>query len=163
MASNVTKRVLLAGLILGVSSSSYAKKYGMAGCGLGSLIIDPSGSQTSAATTNNTAYNQLFGISFGTSNCDTKEEMAVIMNQENFVVTNLSTLSKEMAQGKGESLAAFSATLGCSHDSDSAVARELQANYSEIFKSPGAMAVLDTSKDVLKGNPEISSKCQYLN
>ena len=164
MAITVTKRILLAGLLVSVSQVSFAaKKYGRAGCGLGSLIMSPSGSQTSAATSNGSAYNQAFGISSGTSNCVSSNEMAVISNQENFVVTNFSTLSKEMAQGKGEALAAFSQTLGCSNEVYPAVAQELQANYQEIFKAPGAMATLDTSKDFIKGNPTISSKCQYLN
>lgn len=157
------------GLVLGLSSlllgatALVAGPYGMAGCGLGSMVIAPSGSQTSASTTNGTAYNQLFGISSGTSNCKSSAEMAAISRQEDFVSVNLGTLSKEMAQGSGESLAAFSETLGCDQMVVSDVAVELKSNYQMIFKSPGAMAVLDTSKNVLKSNPSISSHCQYLN
>ena len=48
---------------------SFARQYGMAGCGLGSLAFEPGEGQISAATTNGTFYNQFFGISSGTLNC----------------------------------------------------------------------------------------------
>ncbi len=134
----------------------------MAGCGLGSILIAPSGSQTSAATSNGTG-SQLFGVTSGTSNCKSPKEMAVITNQENFVSLNLGTLSKEMAQGSGESLAAFTETLGCDQESFSTVASTLKSNYGTIFSAPGAMAVLDTTKVILKSDPSVSSRCQYLN
>lgn len=172
----VTKRVLLAGLALGISSISFAaknaskdsgkssgRKYGMAGCGLGSMIIEPSGSQTSAATTNGVAYSQLFGITSGTSNCEETKEVAAITSQETFVATNLTTLSKQIAQGEGDLLAAFSTTLGCPSETLPTVATELKSNFAEIFKAPGAMAVLDTSKDILRANPIASANCLYLN
>ena len=157
------KNCLVLGMLLGSSTAVLAQKYGMAGCGLGSIVIEPSGSQTSAATTNGLFGSQLFGITTGTSNCKPAGEMAIINMQEEFIATNLNTLSKEMAQGSGESLAAFTETLGCQQDSYALVASELKANYSTIFSAPGAMAVLDTSKMVLKGNPVASSNCQYLN
>src|SRR5690348_11977029 len=46
--------------------------YGMAGCGLGSLVFGPNDApvaQVLAATTNGTFASQTFGISSGTSNC----------------------------------------------------------------------------------------------
>jgi len=163
LSKGVCNGFVAGGLALLSTTSMAAKPYGMAGCGLGSLVIEPSGSQTSASTTNGTAYNQLFGISSGTSNCKTSAELAVIQKQEDFIATNLGTLSKEMAQGTGESLAAFSETLGCEQTSFGDVAAELKSNYHTIFKAPGAMAVLDTSKDILRSNPELQSRCQYLN
>lgn len=163
MAFNVKRGLVLGLLMLGSTASFAGAKYGMAGCGLGSIIFKPNGSQSSAATSNGLGSNQLFGITAGTSNCKTTDELAVISKQEDFVAVNLGTLSKEMAQGSGESIAALSETLGCESGVQQNVAVELKANYHTIFKAPGAMAVLDTTKNVLKGNPSISSHCQYLN
>lgn len=55
----------------------FKRKYGMAGCGLGSVLMGSRGAQISAGTTNGTSYNQSFGISFGTLNCiDSNKKMA---------------------------------------------------------------------------------------
>jgi hypothetical protein len=156
------RNVVVAGVMGMGSVAVVAGPYGMAGCGLGSMVIDPSGSQTSAATTNGTAYNQLFGITSGTSNCKAPSEVAVITRQEDFVANNLSTLSKDMAKGSGESLNAFAETLGCDQMALNDVAGALKNSYSTIFAAPGAMAVLDTSKTILKANPTTSSRCQFL-
>ncbi len=161
MALGIEKALVFGAMIVG-SSSAFAAGYGRAGCGLGSLIISPSGPQTIAGTLNQYS-GQSLAITTGTSNCKTTSEMAVISKQEDFVSVNLGTLSKEMAQGAGESLAAFSETLGCDQAAFDSVALELKSNYRTIFKAPGAMAVLDTTKDVLKGIPSIGSRCLYLN
>ena len=90
---------------MGLTGQAWAKRnYGLAGCGLGSVVIGSNGGQISAATTNSTFYSQAFGISSGTSNCIPTQEMAVIMKQEQFLAANLNTLQKEMAQGSGETL-----------------------------------------------------------
>ena len=54
-----------------VSSSvaQASRKYGMAGCGLGSVVSGRSGNQISAATGNGLFWSKYFGISFGTMNC----------------------------------------------------------------------------------------------
>ncbi len=147
-----------------VSGQASAKRnYGVAGCGLGSLIIDPGGSQTSAATTNGTAYNQYFGITSGTSNCTPTSDMAVIVEQEKFVVANLGTLSKDMARGQGESLSALSETLGCSSSVLPQFSSHLQNGYGEIFTAPGAIAVLDATKAQLMKDELFRTNCKHIN
>ena len=61
------------GMLL-LSPSAFAAGYGEAGCGLGSLLFGTQSGpiQIFAATTNNSSYNQAFGITSGTSNCDAK-------------------------------------------------------------------------------------------
>ena len=44
------------------------RKYGIAGCGLGSVLFGTSGG-VFAYTTNSSSGNQVFGITSGTSNC----------------------------------------------------------------------------------------------
>lgn len=139
-------------------------KYGMAGCGLGSLVIQDHGNfpQIFAATTNNTSGNQSFGITSGTSNCTTATQMAALKAQENFVAQNLSTLSKEMAKGEGEALRSFASTFGCEEAAFSAFAETLQASYSEIYQAPGAMAVLNNIRTTLKKDAVLPAKCENL-
>jgi len=58
-------------LALGLgASSAMADSFGMAGCGLGSMLIQSNGKeQIFVATTNGSSGSQTFGITSGTSNC----------------------------------------------------------------------------------------------
>ena len=116
--------------------------YGMAGCGLGSMAIAPDGNQVFASTINQTSY-QSFAISSGTSNCLETTKAAAFSAQQEFITTNFSILSKEIAQGDGEALKAFSNTFGCPKNSYSSFATQMQSSYSKIFAAPGSMAALD--------------------
>ena len=149
--------------ILCLSQQVQAKAaYGMAGCGLGSVIIGSEGGQISAATTNGTSYSQPFGITSGTSNCKTSEEMAVIMKQHEFLSANLSTLQKEMAQGQGQTLDAFIEVLGCSDEVQGAASESLVKGYSAIFSAPGIEQVLDVAKQQLIKDQNLAQQCSSL-
>src|SRR4051812_27182855 len=111
------KKLLLLGIAAAfslVSASAHAKaKYGMAGCGLGTFVFKENNKmQVLAATTNATGV-QTFGITTGTSNCTAGDKTAELQRQQQFILANLSTLNKEMAEGSGDTLKAFAATLGC--------------------------------------------------
>lgn len=155
--------LLSAFLLWGLTAGeAMARKYGMAGCGLGSMVIKPSGSQTSAATTNGTSGNQTFGITFGTSNCNSASEMAALNDQQMFVTTNLHSLSKEAARGHGNTLQAFSATFGCSIDARPEFNDAMRTHFQEVFRAPGAIAVLEKSRSLLLENKNLAKQCQYL-
>lgn len=112
------------------------KTYGPAGCGLGSMIFeaDSGFTQIFAATTNGTSGNQTFGISSGTSNCDGTSGGSA--STKAFVQTNRVALSKDIARGRGETLASLSQLAGCG--SPDAVGRTLQKNFKQIFPSAQA-------------------------
>src|SRR4051794_17383876 len=78
--------------------------YGSAGCGLGSLIFEPSSgfTQVFAATTNGTFGTQTFGISSGTSNCAGGGGGSA--SARAFVETNRVALVKDIARGSGETI-----------------------------------------------------------
>lgn len=142
---------------------AYAKRlYGRAGCGLGSMLFKPSGNQSSAWTSNSSSGNQTFGITSGTSNCVPTNRTIKAVAQEQFITTNLAMLAKDMARGEGETLVAFTNVLGCPNQDFPAVAAQLKGSYSEIFAAPGALAVLDASKDHLLDDPALAHVCAYL-
>ncbi|GIX42423.1 MAG: hypothetical protein KatS3mg129_2156 [Leptospiraceae bacterium] len=125
----------LVGLIAGISligiSSLSAAPYGMAGCGLGSLIIKENNIlQIFAATTNGTFGNQTFGITTGTSNCTPNSSAYQEKQQEIFVTVNFESLESEMAMGKGEKIMAFSQMLGCDSETFAKISKE---KYKEFF------------------------------
>src|SRR5258706_15841849 len=92
--------LITVGMML-LSPSAFSAGYGDAGCGLGSLLFgtQPGPIQALASTTNNSTYNQAFGISSGTSNCDAKGMDTATLEQEWFVASNFSSLAKDMASG----------------------------------------------------------------
>ncbi len=153
---------LLFGGIIGFGSKAEARKYGMAGCGLGSMVLGPSGSQVFAVTTNGSFGSQLFGITSGTSNCKPSKTVAAMMRQHDFLAVNMVTLQKELAQGGGATVAAFVGVLGCSEGAEQEAASILTSGYEEIFRAPGIEGVLDTAKDVLLQHKVTAAACKHL-
>jgi hypothetical protein len=126
--------VAVVGLFLAMPSQSRATDYGMAGCGLGSMLIKDDGIvQIFAATTNGTSANQTFGITSGTSGCVADGVVMADKEQEAFAELNFEQLQHDMAQGSGEYLAAFVTLLGCTDDVRSDVYRFAQDNYAATF------------------------------
>lgn len=126
-------------LVAGFAMASSAANYGMAGCGLGSILMGTKGSQVSAATTNGTGV-QTVGITLGTSNC--AEDGVALRNSEvnSFAEANFESLKSEMAQGKGENLEVLASLMGCDA---AAMGSTVRADYSSIFDradvTPGQM------------------------
>lgn len=147
-----------------ISSASFAAGYGAAGCGLGSIVFgsQPGFMQVFASTTNGTSGNQTFGITSGTSNCVPGSKSEAFNNQREFLNSNITVLAKEAAQGDGETLRAFTSTLGCSTSAYSDVAKTLQANHGAIFSAPGTEAVLFATHEALHDNKNAVNNCKDL-
>ncbi len=119
------------GLLRQADRAVSGQRYGMAGCGLGSVIMgSESGfTQVFAATTNGTSGNQTFGITSGTSNCEGASGLRG-SRAADYVVANRLQLETDIARGQGESIEALALISGC--DSNG-MAQNLQGRYSEIF------------------------------
>ncbi|MCW5830491.1 MAG: DUF3015 family protein [Deltaproteobacteria bacterium] len=148
-----------------------AAKYGMAGCGLGSIIFasgqdadkainDQRVKQVLAATTNGTFGTQTFGITTGTSNCTSggtarNEEAEQMM----FAEANFKQIARDMANGGGEYVTAFSALLGCSGSQD--FASVAQKQYETIFPAAGTTpaGMLMTVKATVASDPGLAQTC----
>ena len=103
--------LLATGLLF--SASAFAKHYGAAGCGLGSIVMGKSGNQVIASTTNGTSGSQTFGITSGTSNC--VDHHGQKMSLTPYIETNQQQLLSEMAKGRGEALAGLAHLMGCAN------------------------------------------------
>ncbi len=127
-------------------------KYGMAGCGLGSLVFKDNtmGSQIGASLVNSPGWIglfvsalsntlnyigsvQTFAISSGTLNCEkpSSAETAAL----DYIRENEQNLQKDIARGNGDSLNALAKVLGC--DSNN-LSSGLKSNYSKIYGSAQA-------------------------
>lgn len=148
--------------LLATSGSAFAKrKYGMAGCGLGSVIMGKKG-QISAATTNGLFGSQPFAITSGTSNCVPDKVESAMLEQEHFLTANLTILQKEMAQGGGETVGALSEVFGCEGNSKDVASQVLCQNHDEIFSQPGIENIRDAATKALQANAATAEGCQRL-
>ena len=145
--------------VLSIASVATADaKYGMAGCGLGSMLFgnEPGIIQVLAATTNGTSGNQTFGITTGTSNCeDTGGGSA---SAKAFVETNRDAFAKDVARGTGETISSLTTLAGC--QDAAAVGATLQQSFTTIFPEASIedTQVSDAVVDTLKSHPELSCK-----
>lgn len=140
------------------ASAKFSREYGMAGCGLGSVIVGKSGAQIFAATTNSTAYNQMFGITFNTLNCLDGTENQVADKTDFYIHTNQAAIQGDIARGSGETLAALSKVLRCDSPAFGSV---LQKNYGEIYTQENLPAneVTDAIITVIKNDETLSAQC----
>lgn len=104
--------------------------YGVAGCGLGSIVFGPKPGmiQIVAATVNDTAGSQTFGITTGTSNCDIPEmgQQAAV-----FIEVNKEVVRKEASRGQGETVRTIANMLNCHGEQQ--LGTEMKNNYEQYF------------------------------
>lgn len=140
------KKVLVSLALAGtLVSGTFAAANSNTGCGLGSYLIDKKGLVWNILqlTTNSTLWNQTFGITSGTLGCK-NEGLVMDTRTQEFVASNMDQLSKEIAQGKGESLDTLVELLKIEDKEGFKVA--LQENYNKLYASKDAQMA-----DVLGG------------
>lgn len=139
-------------------AASFSREYGMAGCGLGAVVVGKRGGQIFAATTNGTLSNQLFGITFGTLNCVDGPNNEVAQNMDKFIVTNRAALSADVAKGDGETLSALTQVMGCNVQSHE-MGRVLKANYNQIFVNDAQPNIVTDSIISVIMDSQVASQC----
>lgn len=146
----------------GKEKKAFSREYGMAGCGLGSVIIGKKGGQIFASTTNDLSLNQMIGITAGSLNCMDQASSEVASQVDTFILANRSQIQGDIAKGNGETVSTLATVLGCEKQS-SQVGVELKNNYEVIF-SDGAYTneITDSIISVIKNNKELSAQCNHL-
>ncbi len=155
---NKTITVLVVSAAMAVSSLAMAGEYGMAGCGLGAIVMGPDGGQTSAATTNGSFGSQLFGITSGTSEC-IDADTAASLDQEAFLLHNYASISKDAAGGEGQYLAAFATVLGCSAEAQPAFFSMSKRQHAELFTGQAPRVVLQQVKTAALQDAVLKASC----
>lgn len=139
--------------------------WGMAGCGLGSIVMKGKRdkvSQVVAATTNGTLWNNTFAASFGTSNCDPKQALTAQTTRKNaelFVSANRSQLELDVARLNGEALVGLTEVMGCSNADK--VGAALHQNYAGLFNNATDAELGNKIVDTMN-SAGLSSECRYL-
>lgn len=143
------------------SQTNYSRPYGMAGCGLGNYVVGKSGSQILAATTNGTAWNQMFGITFGTSNCDDSQNLNKTASRlDNFISGNKVAIASDAAKGEGETVAVLAKLMNCSDSAN--LGASLQSNFGNIFSRYDLTAneISDNLLTVVINDQNLSQQCK---
>lgn len=139
--------------------------YGMAGCGLGSMVFSRNvrSEQWMAAILNDGFFPQSFSISTGTSNCVDVDEEQSQAEQEIFIDSNFHALRVDAARGDGESLRAYAELLGCHkeglYDSFASLS---QGQFSYIFSDAQPRSVAERYRDSLKRSRALKTRCDRL-
>jgi len=128
------------------------------GCGLGAQIFKgQSGlfAHTSAATTNGTSANQLFGLTSGTLDCNPSNVVSNEYQRLNFVSANLDNLSQEMAQGGGSHVQALAALYDIAPADHAQFYRMTQRQTPQLLDSSrqGAEALLASLDTAISADP----------
>jgi hypothetical protein len=158
------KLALLASGIIAAAgiTAAHAAPYGMAGCGLGSVIIGADGFiQVFAATTNGTSASQTFGITTGTSNCVRSGVVLADKEQEAFFEANFAELQRDIAAGGGDHLSGLSELFSCTDEVRPTVNEVAQQSYEMIFPNGDTSPVhaLYMLKVSLSRNDAIAAAC----
>ena len=139
---------------------AFARNYGMAGCGLGSVIIKSNGfAQVFAATTNGSFYSQLFGITSGTSNCTTDGVLEATREREAFVDSSKEELMADISAGQGEYLSTLASMYSCEESAIPAFGKVAQSNYETLINMDSASDILTALESKLSENETIVKSC----
>jgi len=142
-------------MIAGAAFAGQAKNN--TGCGLGSMLFQNNADnsvllQAFQATTNYTLGNQTFGITTGTSECQQPKNFVSNERATEFMVANMDSLARDIAQGRGETLDAFAEIIGVPAEKRPEFYSQLQNGFAKIFTSPGVQmaSVMDNISTVSK-------------
>lgn len=149
---------------MGAASSARAQTYGMAGCGLGSILFGKDDSklmQILAATTNSFFGTQTFGVTSGTSNCVSGGVVKAEREQAAFAEVNFQDLKRNMATGGGEFLSSFSTLLGCEDAAKPALFKMSQEKYESILPTDKTTPIqlVVGMKAQIKANARLATAC----
>ncbi len=126
--------------------------YGMAGCGLGSVILkeNTQGMQILAGTTNPIYGTNTFAMTTGSSNCVEHTPSYAKLEQEVYIGANLNDLKADAARGQGARLTGLAEVFGCA-DVD-AFGKVSQSKFETIFAGTESNHVVENYHQVLSAS-----------
>ncbi|APJ02433.1 DUF3015 family protein [Silvanigrella aquatica] len=134
-------------------------QWGMGGCGLASLFIKEKDMlpQIAASFVNGiSGSTQSSAITTGSSNCVASRNDLAAKEQEVFITVNLSSLSKEAAQGSGDHISALAEVFGCPNEQ---FAKLSQTKYQQIYSQNEPTVVLKNYLKEVKSDQNLSKIC----
>lgn len=141
------------------------RKYGMAGCGLGSLLLRPEGKVPGVLQwiTNGFGLGQGFTISAGTSYCEDNPVGLTMQQQDIFVAINFDSLRHEIAAGGGQKLNSLGVLMGCPVSQLPQFSSVMRKNYPAVFQSEKQATpekLIDFVRTEMQKDGELADSCK---
>lgn len=141
------KKLILAAVLAGASTTALADAAGGNGCGWGNMLLEgKSGLPVHLLATliNGTSYNATFGMTTGTNGCNTNVKLSY--DGKALVMTHgmMDEVAANAAVGEGDALTALAVVLGIQPEDRPAFARLAHDNFSKLFPNADV-----TSEDVV--------------
>jgi hypothetical protein len=155
---------VVAALALFTTTQTARAADGSSGCGPGWYIFKDVSLVSSSlrGTTNGILFPvTTIGMTFGTSNCSAHKIVDNQGESVKFATLAYHDLVVQMAQGKGEHLAAFANTLGCPWQTQIEFNRTLQASFQRIVPTDAVApeAIVDQVRVELQTQPLLAQAC----
>jgi|APSaa5957512622_1039677.scaffolds.fasta_scaffold142576_2 hypothetical protein len=129
------KKILFVLLFFAIPSVGWAAGAGSGpGCGLGAVVFKSKSGffpHTSAATTNQSSFSQLGGISSGTSGCGGYETIRI---SAAFIKANQEQFATDMSRGEGEVLDNYIALIGVRSEDYTVIRQFFKTNFSAVYQ-----------------------------
>ena len=156
------KKMLVAALLLGASSSALAVAPGGPGCGWGNMLIKGQSGlpiHLLATIVNGTSGNATFGMTTGTNGCSTSG--ALTYGGRSLLTMNgvMDEVAHDMAQGQGEALTALAVSMGVQQGDRAYFDQVMHQNFAVIFPSDKVTAgdVMTNIENVMKQDQRLKS------
>jgi hypothetical protein len=149
------------------NKKKYEPRYGMAGCGIGSLVIKDKDRNSQigvwavnfGATYLLSSFSPTFAMTSGTSNCtdrareeDSDEGAILRQEQEVYISANLEDIKKDAARGDGQFLDGLAEVFGCTSDQASVTLKQIsRENFGQLFDSSEPSVIRDNYVQGLRG------------
>jgi hypothetical protein len=147
----------------GPKVAEYKVAYGMAGCGLGGLILgrhNNKGAQIGAFFLNQIGFQSSAISCSKSSGCDAGPDIRTASTEQKvFLEVNLASLSRDAARGGGAHLNAFAAILGCEGKAQQRFVQLSRERYNDIFATENADEVLHQYQEALNGDELLHDAC----
>ena len=159
------KKLAISAAIAALSFSGASFADSGPGCGLGTQIFKgQSGlfAHTLAATTNGAvSWNQYFGLTSGTLECDQNSVVSNEFQREIFVASNLDNISQELARGSGDHLRSLAALFEIHPEDQTHFIDVTRQQLPDILNSSlGAKEILATLDRAMTDDPTLSKYVQ---
>jgi hypothetical protein len=160
------RKLLMLSAALGVlSSPAFAQNANVAdssGCGFGTSLWEGKrgvAPQVLAITTNNSTFNQWFGISSGTLGCNQDGVVRPPSKVEIVTASNLDALARDIARGRGEALDSLALAMAIAPDHQEMFRKTMQSSFKRIFPSTDVVAdeVVISIRAVMSENSVLSN------
>jgi hypothetical protein len=147
MKRTLAASLVVVGVVVWISAASAVEQRNV-GCGLGTMAFEGQNgllSQVAASSTNGLFFNQSFGITSGTLQCQQHQTITMNERVNTFVAENMDSVAKDIARGEGEYLDTMASLMEVQQAEWPHLYAVLQQNFSRIYTSPAV-----TPADVLQ-------------